>query len=101
MKWTTGLFEKARNGFIAFVFQRATPIPRGDLSPFAKPASALRLLPSVALSSGAVKAFLLYHKLYFFERIVYLNLRLGDDLIIPRNIENKIKKVVFSNRKNG
>ena len=83
MKWTTGLFEKVRNGFIAFVFQRATPIPRGDLSPFAKPASALRSLPSVALSSGAVKAFLLYHKLYFFERIVYLNLRLGDDLIIP------------------
>lgn len=83
MKWTTGLFEKLRNGFIAFVFQRATPIPRGDFSPFAKPASALRSLPSVALSSGAVKAFLLYHKLYFFERIVYLNLRLGDDLIIP------------------
>lgn len=103
MKWTTGLFEKLRNGFIAFVSQRATPIPRGDFSPFAKPASALRSLPSVALSSGAVKAFLLYHKLYFFERIVYLNLRLGDDLIIPGNMlpltlanigeENVIKKI--------
>ena len=63
-------FQKVRNGFIAFVFQRAIPIPCGDLSPFAKPASALRSLPSVALSSDAVKAFLLYHKQYFLERIV-------------------------------
>ena len=63
-------FQKIRNGFIALVFQRATPIPFGDLSPFAKPASALRSLPSVALSSGAVKASLLYHKHYFLERIV-------------------------------
>ena len=70
MKWTTRLFKKVRNGFIALVFQRATPIPFGDLSPFAKPASALRSLPSVALSSGAVKASLLYHKHYFLERIV-------------------------------
>ena len=31
------------------------------LSPFAKPVSALRSLPSVALSSDAVKAILLYH----------------------------------------
>ncbi len=52
-------FQKVRNGFIALVFQRAIPIPCGDLSPFAKPAPALRPLPSVALSSGAVKAFLL------------------------------------------
>lgn len=61
-------FLKVQNGFIAFVFQRAIPIPHGD-SPFAKPAPALRSLPSVALSSGAVKAFRLEHKHYFLERI--------------------------------
>ncbi len=64
------VFQKVRNGFIAFVFQRAIPITCGGISPFAKPVPALRSLPSVALSSGAVKAVLLYHKLYFLERIV-------------------------------
>jgi len=63
-------FQKVRNGFIALVFQRAIPIPCGDFSPFAKPASALRSLPSVALSSDAVKALLLYHKRYLKERSV-------------------------------
>lgn len=64
-------FQKVRNGFIALVFQRAiNRIRIRGLSPFAKPAPALRSLPSVALSSGAVKAVLLYHKLYFLERIV-------------------------------
>ena len=63
--------------------------PKGDsdssrgLIPLRQTCIGAQSLPSVALSSGAVKAFLLYHKLYFFERIVYLNLRLGDDLIIP------------------
>jgi hypothetical protein len=57
-------------GFIALVFQRAIPIPCGGISPFAKPAPVFRSLPGVALSSGAVKAVLLYHKLYFLERIV-------------------------------
>ena len=64
------VFQKVRNGFIAFVFQRAIPIPCEGVSHFAKPVPALRSLPSVALSSGAVKAVLLYHKLYFLERIV-------------------------------
>lgn len=50
------VFQKVRNGFIAFVFQRAIPINCGGISHFAKPVPALRSLPSVALSSGAVKA---------------------------------------------
>ena len=53
---------KLRIGFIALVFQRAMCLIRiRGLSPFAKPVSALRSLPSVALSSDAVKAILLYH----------------------------------------
>lgn len=53
------------------LFTQGRFCPRvGTYPPFAKPASPLRLLPNVALSSVAVKAFLLFHKHYLKERIV-------------------------------
>ncbi len=58
MKWTTRLFKKLE-WVCRLCFPNDDPIPFGDLFLFAKSASVLRSPPSVALSSVAVKAFLL------------------------------------------
>ena len=75
------LFSKGRSQF------------HEGVSPFAKSASALRSLPSVALSSDAVKAILFYHKPIHYERYAVFNCLLGDDLIIPgeSNEEKRIR----------
>jgi len=72
MKWTTGLFEKLPEWVYRFGFPKGDKLlPFRGYPPFAKAASALGSLPSVALSSAAVKAFTLYHIYYFYERKKY------------------------------